>query len=337
MAKYCTNCGTENPNGAVRCKKCGAAFPANRTSPPPTKNAPPTFEESRRRTVGGHGDQSAAAASPAYAFGPTGWIGGTFSVLFSQLGKMLGGIFKLFTKLKALLFTAAISALWIWLNHLRLLDGLDGISDVLAKLTYSRGGTGGTVLEIIGGSLGKGIVGAALCSILYGGIGKIARGIKNIFTQPGFHLGAVILGFGIAAFTYQFTAGFAFEDGFMVGIAGAMLSLEALSMREGFLVNLAASFSAKKIKNGRTTGKVLLPGRYKGFLTGSAVGFVVWMILCVTDKMWDIAYVPWVFLYDAFSLDVPDGLTYYLIPAALILVGMILNAVGKGKGKEAGR
>ena len=67
-------------------------------------------------------------------------------------------MFKIFTKFKALLFTAAISALWIWLNHLRLLDSLDGVFAVLAKVTYSRGGTGGTILQIASlGYLGIGI------------------------------------------------------------------------------------------------------------------------------------------------------------------------------------
>ncbi len=373
MARICSKCGAVLADGDRFCARCGTPASANRAGTvrqntggaqnranpgtgvrqPMTQNirqtarqnarqnAAPTFEESVRSTVGpsvGPTVRSAPAASaPLYAFGPSGWIKGTGAVLFGQLGSMIAGVFKIFTKFKALLFTAAISALWIWLNHLRLFEGLDGIFAVLAKLTYSRGGTGGTVLEIIGGSLGKGIVGAALCSILYGGIGKMIRGIGNIFREPGFNIGAALLGFGIAAATYQFTAGFAGTDGFMVGVAGAMLSLEALSVREGFLVNLAASFSAQKVKTGQTTGRRLLPGRYKGFLTGAAIGFVVWMFLCLSETVGDIADEAWGFVWDTVSLDVPEGFTPYLIPFALILVGMILNAIGKGWGKEGGR
>ena len=157
------------------------------------------------------------------------------------------------------------------------------------------------------------------------------RGIGNIFTEPGFNIGAAILGFGCAALTYQFTAGFAGAGGFMVGVAGAMMAFEALSMREGFLVNLAASFSARKGTDGRTTGKRLLPGRYKGFLTGAALGFAVWAVLCCTGAAEDLALGVWGFGWDALGLDLPDGLTSYLIPAAVILLALILNAVGKGK------
>lgn len=322
MKKYCIHCGAELPDEARFCERCGAAVQAG----PVSSRA--AAEPVRAVTVPG----AAEPVSPAYAFGPAGYptgkIKGTAAVLFSQIGRMIGGMFKIFTKFKALLFTAAISALWIWLNHLRLLDGLDGVFAVLAKVTYSRGGTGGTILQIIGGTIGKGVGGAALCSILYGGIGKAVRGIGNIFSEPGFNIGAALLGFGFAGIAYTFTAGFAGEDGIPVGLAGAMLSLEALSGRNGFLVDLAASFSARKVTDGRATGKKLLPGRYKGFLTGSALGFPGWMLLTIAEKAEELADGA----RELVPLELPDGLIPYLIPAALVLVGMILNAVGKGKG-----
>jgi hypothetical protein len=91
------------------------------------------------------------------------------------------------------------------------------------------------------------------------------------------------------------------------------------------------------VKTGQATGRRLLPGRYKGFLTGAAIGFVVWMFLCLSETVGDIADEAWGFVWDTVSLDVPEGFTPYLIPFALILVGMILNAIGKGWGKEGGR
>ena len=320
MKKYCIHCGAELSDGARFCEKCGAAVQTG-TIPSRVSAEPVRAMSAPISTV---------PLSPSYAFGPSGKIRGTAAVLFSQIGRMIGGMFKIFTKFKALLFTAAISALWIWLNHLRLLDSLDGVFAVLAKVTYSRGGTGGTILQIIGGTIGKGIVGAALCSILYGGIGKAVRGVGNIFSEPGFNLGAALLGFGFSGIAYAFTAGFAGEDGIPVGIAGAVLSLEALSGRNGFLVDLAASFSARKVTDGRMTGKILLPGRYKGFLTGSVLGFPGWMLLTIAEKAEELT----TGARELVPLELPDGLIPYLVPAALLLVGMILNAIGKGKGAD---
>ena len=345
MAKFCNKCGAPLAEDGRFCERCGApaaqtvptASVNARQTPPKSRSAASAFEESVRMTQGPHAAAvRAVGTTEERTFGPSGWIKGTAATLFGELGNLLAGFFKLFTKPKALLFTVAISALWIWLNHMRLLEGLEGVTDILSKITYAGGGTNGSVIQIIGGTLGKGIVGAGLCSILYGGIGKMIRGIGNIFTEPGFHVGAAILGFGCAALAYQFTAGFAGAGGFMVGVAGAMMAFEALSMREGFLVNLAASFSSRKVTNGRTTGKRLLPGRYKGFLTGAALGFAAWAVLCGTGIMDDLALDVWGFVWDTVSLDVPEGLVPYLLPAAFILVGLILNAFGRGKQTEGG-
>ncbi len=341
MANYCTVCGASLLEGARFCSRCGAPIgqqatpkqnPPNKsyhaeTVQPLTRSMPPTFEESTRMMTRTPPSKSQASGAATYGFGPTGWIKGTFSVLFGQIGSMVAGFFKIFAHARALLFAAAICALWIWINHLGLAGEVEGATEFLSKLTYARGGTGGPVVEIIGGALGKGIVGAALCSILYGGILKAVRGIGNIFSEPGFNIGAAILGFGAAALAYQFTAGFAGEDGFMVGIAGAFMALQALSMRKGFLVNLAASFSARKVgKN----GKELLPGRYKGFLTGAAAGFLVWMFFCVSEKTEELGEGFGDILYSSFDLDLPAGFLPYSIPLLLILIGLIVNAIGKG-------
>ena len=270
----------------------------------------------------------AAGQSDRPSFGPQGWTGGVVGTLFGGLGSLLTGFFKAFAHARALIFTAAISALWIWLNHQRVTGNADELVENLSLLTYAVGGTEGSVPEMIGGALGKGIVGAGLCSVLYGGIAKLFRGVKNIFTQPGFNIGAAMIGSSLAAAAYQFTAGFAGEEGFMVGLMGAMLSLEALDLQKGFLPNLSAAFSTRRVgKN----GKQLLPGRFKGFLTGAAAGFVGWGVLCGTGRAEEGG--EWIAdtLYSSFDLDLPEGLVPYLIPVLLLLVGLILNAVGKGR------
>ncbi len=271
----------------------------------------------------------ANAKTPALpSFGPQGWTSGVVGTLFGGLGSLLTGFFKVFAHARALIFTAAISALWIWLNHQRVTGNTDELVENLSRLTYAIGGTEGSVVEMIGGALGKGVVGAGLCSVLYGGIAKLFRGVKNIFAQPGFNLGAAMIGFSLAAAAYQFTAGFAEEDGFMVGLMGAMLSLEALDGKKGFLPKLSAAFSSRKVG---TSGKELLSGRFKGFLTGAAAGFVGWGVLCGTGSAEEGG--DWIAdtLYSSFDLDLPEGLIPYLIPVLLLLVGLILNAVGKGR------
>ncbi len=267
------------------------------------------------------------------AFGPQGWTAGVIGSLFGGLGSLLGGVFKIFTHARALLFTAAISALWIWLDRQRSLGNTGDLVENLGLLTYAFGGDGDTVMQTVGGALGKGVVGAGFCTVLYGGIGKLVRGIKNIFVQPGFNLGAAMIGFSLAAIAYQFTAGFAGEEGFMVGAMGAMMSLEALSLNKGFLVNLSAAFSSRKTGDG---GKLLLPGRFKGFLTGAAAGFAGWAALCGTGTSdgWGEGFAD--MLYSSFDLDLPEGLIPYLVPVLILLVGLIVNAVGKGrKGENA--
>ena len=41
-------------------------------------------------------------------------------------------------------------------------------------------------------------------------------------------------------------------------------------------------------------------------------------------------------LYSSFDIDLPEGLIPYLVPVLILLVGLIVNAVGKGrKGENA--
>ena len=102
-----------------------------------------------------------------------------------------------------------------------------------------------------------------------------------------------------------------------------MISLEALSVNKGCLVNLSAAFSYRK--DGKS-GKQLLPGRFKGFLTGVAAGFAGWAVLCGTGAAKNLVEG----LVSIIGADLPEGLVPYLIPILLLIVGIVVNAVGKG-------
>ena len=154
------------------------------------------------------------------SFGPKTWSGSVIGSLFGGLGSLLTGIFKLFRNARVLIFTAVISLLWIWLGQQKAAGNVSELTEILSRLTYAVRGNG--AVETVGCALGKGIVGAGLCSVLYGGIGKLFRGIKNIFVQPGFNIGAALIGFSLAAIVYQFTAGFSGKDGLMVGAMGGV-------------------------------------------------------------------------------------------------------------------
>ena len=144
MAKYCNKCGALLAQDDRFCSRCGApASSVNGVQASPlTRSSAPTFEDSVRMyaSPGAAGDRAIGdTAAKQGTFGPSGWIKGTTATLFGELGNLLAGFFKLFTKPKALLFTVAISALWIWLNHMRLLEGLEGVTDILSKVTYASG------------------------------------------------------------------------------------------------------------------------------------------------------------------------------------------------------
>lgn len=51
MAKFCTNCGTENPDSAKFCEKCGEKFKSAEISEPETKSTQETIEEPIKETT----------------------------------------------------------------------------------------------------------------------------------------------------------------------------------------------------------------------------------------------------------------------------------------------
>lgn len=232
--------------------------------------------------------------------------------LFSGLGSALAGPFVMFAHIKALLFTAAISALWIWLGSLAENGETNIWTDILSVLTYAKGGTYGTTVNVIGEFFGKALVAGGLCTLLYGGIPKIGKGLKSLFTTKGFNIGSLLIGLSVAMACGKFFAGEQMGyDGIMVGICGAMCALESISQKNGFIFTLAASFSRRT----QGSGKTLHFPQYKSLLAGGALGFLISSGLgaahiYLTDMMY------WVFL-------------------GVFAVGVIITLCTKGKAGAA--
>ena len=222
----------------------------------------------------------------------TGKLTNPVGALFGGLGLALSSPFRMFAHIKALLFTAAISALWIWLWSLAENGETNVWTDILSVLTYAKGGTFGSTVNIIGEYFGKALVAGGLCSLLYGGIPRIGRGVKNIFTTKGFNAGSLMIGLAVAMACGKFFAGEQMGlDGIMVGISGAMCALQSISMKNGFFYNLASSFSRKK----QYGGKTLHFPQYKSLLAGGALGFLISSALGAA-RIYLTNNVYWVFL-----------------------------------------
>lgn len=108
---FCSQCGTDNTDGARFCAKCGAALAL--TAPP----APPPEPVSTMRSAGAPVVAS-AAASPS---GKPPWIPVVLSLFVTGLGQLYNGDWKkglvMFGgAVLGLMFTAGIATFgfWIW-------------------------------------------------------------------------------------------------------------------------------------------------------------------------------------------------------------------------------
>ena len=168
---------------------------------------------------------------------------------------------------------------WFW-NR----SGLrNPVSEILSAVTFAEGGTRGTAGQLLGGLLGKGLVMTGIASLLSGGFRSIGGGFRRLLGK-GLHIGAVLTGFGFAILCYQLFAGYAGIYGTAVAVSGAVVSLQALGGRAGFLRNLVTSLTARR------SGKLRIPQdiRVKSLLTGCTVGFALSAGLAAF-------YIPWWF------------------------------------------
>ena len=203
-------------------------------------------------------------------FGAAAKVYGPLGGIFRGIGSLLGGALKIFVRPGALIGTALLAGIWIALAFFR--DSGSEVVKALSFLTYADGGVDRGILGGVGGTLGKGTVAAALVSLFTGGLGKAFKGIGALFVGHGERRGffSFLLGLLAGAAVYLAFAGtFAPEDGIMAGIAGALLSLEALGGGQGKLYALAESLTSKAEGGVRTARR----GKIDGLLTGLTLGF----------------------------------------------------------------
>ena len=280
----CPQCGKDNAAGAKFCRHCGAGLTGveatttvrhgkSNTTRPETIPQIPELRMSAASAPGefDYGDidlKSIAvgtvgkAASEAMAEAPDIEILSPAKVLGSSIGGFLKGIVSLVRDPKSAIVPLIFALLWIALAFLRDSDLLP--VRVLSWLTFAEGGLDRGPAGMLGGILGKGAVAAAFASLFHGGFGSCLRGLKTLVTGNGGKRGIaeILLGLAAGVLLYIAFAGIktASAATTMAGIAGAVLSLEALG-------------NVRTAMNGRAAG--LLTGLTVGFVAGAAVMMIV--------------------------------------------------------------
>ena len=205
--------------------------------------------------------------------------------IFQGIGSWVSGIFRIFKNPVSLIGTLALAALYVFLALNR---GSDSpIIKWLSLLTYAEGGfdRGGLdsvqgILGTVCGTIGKGTTAAALLSLFNGGLVNVFKGIGAMFTGHGEKRSFICLLFGIllgGAVYFAFVGRYPSQGSFVVGIAGALLSLEALGSGSGKLYALAQSLTSRATDGVRTA----VQGKCNSLLTGLTSGFAIAAIVSI--------------------------------------------------------
>jgi hypothetical protein len=148
------------------------------------------------------------------------------------------------------------------------------IIKILSWLTYAEGSYDRSIPGMIGGVLGMGTVAATYTSLFNGGIVNAGKGIVALFKGHGKKrsIVCIIIGVFIGGLLYFAFAGRNISaNTAMAGIAGTILSLEALGGSRGKLYSLIQAVTSK-VTNGVRSA---MQGRIDGILTGMTIGFAV--------------------------------------------------------------
>ncbi len=268
--KYCRKCGTPAAKEARFCRKCGCPFAEE------PKQTVPKSKYSSTGQLPGHSAIIPQVKSYEETFAASAAKGeqDLGEIFIPEPVNLSGASAKVpaFIKVPAFTGAALFAVLWFVLALFRGSDS--GIVRILSWITFSEGGFDRSVPGMVGGMLGKGTVAAALISLFTGGLNNLFKGIGALFAGHGekrgiFSIlaGTVFGGLACCAFVGKNAS----ADTAMAGIAGALLSLEALGSGSGRLYELARSLTDRKVKGIRT----LMRGRCDGLLTGLTLGFVL--------------------------------------------------------------
>lgn len=293
MARFCKYCGKPIHEDARFCKSCGrpltrqisASHTASSQIQEPLQQAANIPKLRELVATGSAGEVDLGELSfPGLSdvTKQTSKVLSPIAGLFHAAGSLLGGFFNILKKPSALIGTLILAALWFVLAQFR--DSDSEVVKILSRLTYAEGGFDRSMLGTVGGVLGKGTVAAALMSLFTGGLKNLFKGIGAIFTGHGEKRGifTIIIGIVIGGLVYfVFVGKNVSADTAMAGIAGAMLSLEALGCGSGKLYELAQSLTSRARNGIRTAER----GKCDGLLTGLTIGFTLATALAATGVL----------------------------------------------------
>lgn len=209
---------------------------------------------------------------------PLGTVLSPLSGLLHSIGDYFGGIICVFRNPVSIIGTIVMAVLWYVLTGLR---GSDSeLVRALSWLTFAGGGLDRSLPGMVGGVLGKGTVAAALLSLVNGGLVNAVKGVGALFTGHGEKrsIPSVVIGAFIgAAFYIAFSGTRPSTETAMAGIAGALLSLEALGGGKGKLYELVQSLTSRAADGVRTAVR----GKCDGLLTGLTLGFALAAVVSV--------------------------------------------------------
>lgn len=192
--------------------------------------------------------------------------------IVSTLGSFLGGVFGIFRSPGAFIGTALMAAIWFVLAQLRESGVGAEIVDPLSWFTFAQGVHARSGAGAVGGLFGMGAVAAMFGTLLSGGMIDAFRGFGSLFTGHGERRSLVSVVIGVVlggALYFAFAGENVSADTAMAGIAGAVLSLEALGAGDGPLYTLVQSLTSRARNGVRSAVR----GRCDGLLTGLALGF----------------------------------------------------------------
>ncbi len=294
----CPQCGNENAAGAKFCRYCGAGlagaeagaaaiYEKSNTARQETVPQIPGLKMSAASEPGefDYGDidlksiavgAAGKAASAAMAKAPGIELLSPAKVLGNSIGGFLKGIVSLVRDPKSAIVPLIFALLWIVLAFLRDSDLLP--VRVLSWLTFAEGGLDrDSIGGMLGGIIGKASVVTVFASLFRGGIGSFFKGLKTLITGNGERRSILDMLLGIIVGILLYIAFVGIKNmspgTSMAGIAGMILSIEALGGSYGISGQLVRSF-ASKVQDGV---RIERPSRAAGLLSGLALGFGIGM------------------------------------------------------------
>lgn len=212
---------------------------------------------------------------------------GPIKYLLGSVGRITKGISGVFRDKKRIIPVLVISLLWLVLLLLPVLGVKASVINWLSFFTFARGGTGGGLLGMAGGLIGKGLfayfVTAMILPLFSGGkpFAALSSGFKTLLgsfaVREKSDLSWLLLGAGVALIGYNFLTGNASLQNGMAGIAAFFMSINALAQKGGFLRGFIMSIFYK-------VGKGQIPGTsdITRIMAGWAAGFALGIPLSMT-------------------------------------------------------